>query len=120
MYADYIFYTDEYEGFRIPQERFGYFCRKASKLLDRYLSRAVTEADETPDLKCAVCELCDSLYAMETSRSAEGISSESIGDLSVTYKDTSGDKAVGSAVSAVLKAWLSDTDLIYCGVGYDT
>lgn len=80
-YADYDFYVYEYFGERIPEEDFKYFSERASEYLD---SLSFAETDEI-SLAKACCACAEIMYSAQTENQ---ITSEKVGDYSVSYAQT--------------------------------
>lgn len=120
VFADYIFYRTYLEGSAavIPQNDFYFYARKASARIKQYTLDNIGE--EIPEsVKLCCCELAEALYKFENSKSAGGVTSEKVGDISVSYE---GAETVGRAESAKVKeiiySWLADTGLLCRGGNY--
>ena len=119
-YADYAFYSGEYLGRVITSEKdFAYYALRASEIID---SKTFGRIDEiTPAIKMACCAAAEELYSAETARTkaASGISSESVGGYSVSYRayNTEAEKAAEKRVNAAIKRYLGGTGLMFRGCG---
>ncbi|WP_303820961.1 hypothetical protein [Ruminococcus flavefaciens] len=80
MYADYSFYTDSYYGSKISEEQWNYYSEKASD----FLSASFDTDSVTSEALAKACCACAEVYYSEY-ESSENISSEKVGDYSVTY-----------------------------------
>lgn len=114
MYADYTFYKNSFGGVVIPEERFGYFCVKASAYLDYMVCRELTEDDITTAVKNAVCDIAEVMFGSESAMHTAGISSETVGSHSVSYS-SSADKELNGRMNTALKFWLGNSGLLYVG-----
>ena len=80
MYADFAFYTDSYYGTKISEGQFNYYAQKASD----FLASAFDTEDANAETLAKACCACAEVYFSEY-ESSENISSEKVGDYSVTY-----------------------------------
>lgn len=80
MYADYSFYTGSYYGSKISEEQWNYYSEKASD----FLSASFDTDSVTSETLAKACCACAEVYYSEY-ESSENISSEKVGDYSVTY-----------------------------------
>ena len=83
MYADYSFYTGNYYGSKISEEQWNYYSEKASD----FLSASFDTDSVTSETLAKACCACAEVYYSED-ESSENISSEKVGDYSVTYSET--------------------------------
>ncbi len=117
-YADAAYYTTYLCGKSavIDTALFPFYSKQASKYIDRLTFGNITTATE--DVKDCTCEIAEYLYRSESTRRADGIKSETIGQYSVTY-DTTGateEEVKNKAILSICKKWLGDSGLMYCGV----
>lgn len=77
-YADYTFYTVAYYGSKIPEAEYPYFSERASEYLD---SLSFAETDEI-NLAKACCACAEIMYSAQPEKQ---ITSEKVGDYSVSY-----------------------------------
>lgn len=77
-YANYDFYTGEFFGKKIPEEEFLYFSERASEYID---SLIFAETDEISIAK-ACCACAEIMYSAQPENQ---ITSEKVGDYSVSY-----------------------------------
>ena len=80
MYADYSFYTGNYYGSKISEEQWNYYSEKASD----FLSASFDTDSVTSETLAKACCACAEVYYSEY-ESSENISSEKVGDYSITY-----------------------------------
>lgn len=121
IYADEIFYTEEYLIGRKPVIRsgFSFYARQASQVIDQYTFGRLAAVEAVPDaVRLCCCELAEAECRRETQQQAAGgKTSEKIGTYSVSYG--TGQEAAQAAAkeqrSIVLK-WLENTGLCYQGV----
>lgn len=118
IYADYDFYTAEFLGNKIPEKDFKYYALRASEELDSRTFGRIGEI--TTDIKKACCGVAEVLYSEGISRSnsEKGISSESVGNYSVSYSGSSAenDKTVKKRIKSEIEKYLGNTGLLYGGV----
>lgn len=123
-YADYTFYTTTFLGTAIASSGdFAALALRASAVLDQLTyNRAVaiiTAATDTvtiDKIKKATCALAEELHIQDTANGVDGISSESIGNYSVSYSDNSNRKQTNSNKNLnAITLWLTGTDLLYKG-----
>lgn len=110
MYVDYTFYSGTYGG-KVSIEEFTKLEIQASTIVDYYTFNRIKEVDTK--IKFAVCELIDYLKQLEDNGGKE-ISSESVGDHSVSYvtEDTT---TVSKKQRDIVKRYLGNTGLMYRG-----
>lgn len=120
-YADSDYYTRTYLSGKsavISQVYFPFYARKASSYIRQYTFDQI--GDNVPDVvKLCCCELAEELYRMDNSPVANGVSSEKVGDISVTYESAEQRRRLlPNTVKAIIYAWLADTGLLYRGGVY--
>lgn len=99
-YADYYLYKNTFFGSKIPEDDFLYYAARASEYID---SRFGEEATDEECLAKACCALAEVFYGEEPGKA---VSSEKVGDYSVTY-------AAGADQSASLENKLAQTAARY-------
>lgn len=118
IYADYDFYTAKYLGNKIPEKDFERYALRASEELDNRTFGRI--ADITPAIRKACCAVAEVLYSDSVSRakSERGISSEKVGNYSVSYSGSSAEteKIVSRRVKSEIEKYLGNTGLLYRGV----
>ena len=122
VYADYSYYEREYLNGRaavVTPEAFPFYARKASVSINAYTYGAFREADEPPEpIKNCCCELAELFYKNETSPTAQGVISEKVGDISVTYENAESTRqALPQDVRFIIVSWLAADGLLTGGGG---
>jgi hypothetical protein len=126
-YADYTYYTTTYLGTAIASADFGRLSVRASKHIDALtfgraaaVITAATDADKIDAIKMAMCAVADELQKDETTGGRDNVTSEKVGNTSVTY-GASGQmtKTLGQKMTDVATLWLWETDLMYRGLNAD-
>jgi len=117
-YADYAYYTDEYGGTVLTEEKFGSAVIWSTALIDQMTFGRVRSLSEIPScVSDAACSAAEK-YATFRDAKARGFASESNDGYSVSYAGT-GDGAMDSMMSSVrqeIKVYLANTGLLYRGV----
>lgn len=114
-YVDYTYYTQVYQGFEIPESRFGYWAAKASAYLDQATFGRTAE-EETPSdaVQLACCAVAEAYYL---NRQGGGVASEKAGDYSVNYvAGVSKAKTEDERLYEAAALYLADSGLLYRGV----
>jgi len=123
VYADYTFYTGTYLGNAIASADFAALALRASAVIDQItFDRAavvITVATDTvtiDKIKKATCAVAEELQTQDAAGGTDGITSESIGNYSVSFAVgakktlTSGQQLANAA-----GLWLANTDLLFRG-----
>ena len=127
-YADFAYYTGTYYGTSIPEEKFPYYARQASMLINAltFGRTAAVAASLLPDaVKDATCRAAE-LYAEYEARKSNAaaatrnglVKSETNDGYSVSYADydASAEKAEAEdAIGRELAIYLASTGLMYRG-----
>jgi len=122
-YADYTFYTGTYLGTAIVSADFAALALRASAVIDQItFDRAavvVTAATDTvtiDKIKKAMCAVAEELQTQDRSGGIDGITSESIGNYSVSFA-VGAKKTLtsGQQLSNAASLWLANTDLLFRG-----
>lgn len=115
-YADYQDYQ-EFSGEEavIPTaSRFNKYSLKATQHINRYTFGNIKTPDNTVKMCC--CELAEYLYSYDN-LIKKGVTSESIGDLSVHYESSETITQLASReIREIIYNWLENTGLLYRGV----
>lgn len=124
MYADYDFYTNDYHGFMISESEFPYFSERASAYIDSVtFGRAKKLSEDNLKLvKLAVCACCETYKSVQKNPDTLGISSETVGDHTISYTSTSAAQTAietGNALYRNVKQYLGHTGLMYKGASDD-
>ena len=119
MYAEYNFYQNDYKGSVIPDApSYNRAAMEASAYLDYIThSRIKDLADEImAKVKLAQCAIADVCYKQEKDDVANVVSSESVGNHSVTYAAKASYKQRELEKYSKAKIYLHGTGLLYGGL----
>jgi len=119
VYADYTYYSETFLGTAIALADFERLALRASAQIDRLtfgqaaaIITADTDAEKVAAIKMATCAVAEAIQSVEASPE---VSSERVGQHSVTYH-------LGKAtpdqvkISDAARLWLAPTGLMYRGV----
>ena len=122
MYAEYDFYLNDYKGSVIPDApNYDKAAVEASAFLD-YVTNNRIKGEELPSavmdkVKLAQCAIADVCYRQEQDDVANVVSSESVGNHSVTYAVSKvGFKQRELEKYSKAKIYLHGTGLLYRGL----
>jgi hypothetical protein len=135
-YANYSYYSGTYGGSMIPEEQFNYCAARASEYIDQQTyDRISAEIPEelTNKISSCCCELAENIYRFSAASSGSGtssgagadISSEKIGQYSVTYHTgaetisallNGNDTGLNDLLYSTISRHLGNTGLLYKGV----
>ena len=122
MYADYDFYINDYKGSVIPDApSYDRAAVEASAYID-YITHNGTMDDELPEsvmrkVKLAQCAVADVCYKQAQDDVANVVSSESVGNHSVTYAVSKASyKQRDIEKYSKAKTYLHGTGLLYGGL----
>lgn len=115
-YADYQFYQafTADEAVFSTASCFNKYSLKATQYINRYTFGNI----KTPDnkVKMCCCELAEKLYSYDN-LIKKGITSESVGDLSVHYESSvTITQRTSQEIKEIIYNWLANTGLLYSGV----
>ncbi|MDR2486715.1 MAG: hypothetical protein LBD12_01995 [Clostridiales Family XIII bacterium] len=113
-FVDYDFYRDEYHGTSIPAQEFDRRALDASAYIREITYGRVPPV--TNEVRLAVCAVADAAMRYE---GREGLSSESVGDVSVVYGSAGagvGDIPLSRRMYDAARTYLQHTGLLYRGV----
>lgn len=118
VYADSSFYERTYLSGRtavIPSSEFGFYARRASNVIRQYTLGNI--GDDVPAcVKSCCCELAELIYSAEHGKAAQGIASEKVGDVSISYENADSlRQALPKQMKSAVYAWLADTGLLRRG-----
>ena len=119
MYADYDFYLSDYKGSVIPDApNYERAAVEASMFLDYITHNHIKDlADEIMvKVKLAQCAVADVCYRQAQDDVANAVSSESVGNHSVTYAARAGYKQRELEKYSKAKIYLHGTGLLYGGL----
>lgn len=116
--VDYSYYTTEYGGVAIPEDRFKFVLKKAIYLLSYYtLGRVESVEDDdsvlASKIKDCLCEMCDKLYAYSQDNNIVGgiKTSETVGKWSVSFDSSTLPKSIEQSVYKTVDTYLGNTYL---------
>lgn len=79
--VDFEYYTEEFYGIEIPEERFSYYAAAAEEYLDHVTFGNLFQAEDD-QIARAVCSVAECLY-----RDREDVEQESVDGWSVRYRE---------------------------------
>lgn len=122
-YVDYNYYLNNYLQGRepvIPTASFGFYSMKATNEIRGRIYNTLILIDE--DVKNCTCDLAEFFYREDvaeqsiTKTSAKGISSESVGEYSVTYATSKSEEYSQTnrdvKISSILRTWLGNKNML--------
>lgn len=124
MYAEYSYYLSEFGGSIVPESDWQAMATKASRYIDQITLMRAAEMSDHDGVKLATCAVAEIQYkyAQQDKRtvSSAGVSSESVGNHSVSYTAVTEETlAVKNAeMQQVASLYLFPTGLLYKGVSY--
>ncbi len=98
--VDFDYYLKEYNGQKIKSEE---SFENLLKIAQRYVLKATDNRGTLKEIGEAICAVCDILYEMNGS---EGIKSESVDGVSVSYEDKRFEKLIHNALKLYLPSRL--------------
>lgn len=116
QYADYDYYINDYLHGQeaMSKDSFDFYAVKATKVIERYTFGCVETV--TDDIKSCCCELAENMQAETKSAEHSGVTSEKVGDYSVSYAASADERTERSAeCRRILRLWLGNTGLLYRG-----
>jgi len=116
-YADYTYYSTEFLGNVIAEADFPRLALRASAQIDRItFARSATDVDNTTAIKNAMCAVAEEIQRQESNENADGITSESQGQYSVSYgANSSRSRTNQQKIEDAAKFWLETTGLMFAG-----
>lgn len=120
-YIDYTFYTANYKGSEISSAEFDYFEAQAEAVIKEMTLNASDDVKDSSAVKMATCAAMEKLFEVLGSSSAGSamVSSERVGEYSVSYRNVSASEKYEDAVhaaKAAARTWLGPAGLLYRGV----
>lgn len=120
-YIDYEFYALEYHGDVIPDEQsFKKTVIEATAFVDSFIinKEFVNIGDNLTKYRNAVCSVADEIYKQTTLDETPQKQSESVGNHSVSYSDSSKSYAERESIKySKVRTHLAGTGLLYRGLG---
>ena len=131
MYADFLFYTEQFFGSSIAEPDFLRLSSRASAFLDYYTMGKSKKSPDLHELKMACCAIAEQYQIIEAADRviSKSVSepaakkSETVGSYSVSY--ATGEESAGNALSAaretnaqlakIAQLYLIGTGLLYRG-----
>lgn len=116
-YADYSYYTDNYLSGRtalISASDFDYYAEQAGIWLSHYTYGNVENVKNIPDkVKQCTCAIAEKMCRYDKTTETQGITSEKIGDYSVSYESRATQKeALKIDIKELVNMYLSNTGLL--------
>lgn len=127
MYADYTYYTGEFYGDMIPEEKFPKYATAASDFIDYFTMGRASAQAELPAVKKCCCALAEQHMTIDAVKKAVNakvtddgiIASESVGSHSRSFKNgAEGAQALDAEekkLAAIARRYLLPTGLLYRG-----
>lgn len=127
-YTTYVFYETTYLQGRqavLSTADFPYFAMKATHIIKQYTNGTIDQNKPIDEVvQYCTCELAEYLFNQVSSqqneasvKSLSGITSEKVGEYSVSYASAQTIEATKtSAIEGIIKTWLSGTIYLYLGV----
>lgn len=122
-YADYTYYTGTFLGSAIAAADFAALALRASAIIDQItfdraavVVAAATDTATIAKIKNATCAIAEEIQAVNASGGQDGLQSESIGNYSVSYNQSSAKQLTSEQkYYNAARLWLANTDLLYRG-----
>jgi len=119
MYATYAFYTDTYKGTTLTENNFDHYELRAEAYL-KSLTLGKSDKYTGNELKHCACAVADKLFHQDNDDEYKrsGISSEKVGEYSVSFVNNSSmenEEHKKSELLEIAKQYLSLTGLLYRG-----
>lgn len=119
-YANYAFYTTEFDGNIIPEETFHRVAARASAYVKAITFSRVDENNIPEEVKAATCAVAEIIYKAESPTNEKEKKSETVGKLSVSYVTEQEDGQIKEKVLrkkqyAAAYPYLATTGLLYRG-----
>lgn len=122
-YADTEFYKNQYllgRAPKIPDADFPYWVMLASGEIRQWTFQRVDGLEVIPEeVGMCCCELAEKMYSVESVKDENGMILKSYGNdgETGTFKtDDLSESGVRRSISRIIRKWLGNTDLMYCGV----
>lgn len=126
MYADYGFYINNYlnleEGEEAPVKEgvFSSYAVKATKKIRHRTNGNICETEEIPEeVKMCCCELAERMQGYDAmkddnGRILQGFSND--GNSGTFCVENLTEKSLEHGIDTIIREWLSNTGLLFCGV----
>ncbi len=113
-YADYEYYTEYLSGKAalISAADFNYYEAKAENKIDYYTFGRLKNMEDIPeDVKRCICDITEKIY--EYDNMTKGVTSEKVGDYSVTYENKAVQKSnLDADIKECIMQYLHSTGLL--------
>lgn len=123
IYTDTDFYKNQYllgRAQKIPDADFPYWAMLASGEIRQRTFQRVEALEVIPEeVGMCCCELAEKLYSVDAAKDENGMILQSYGNdgETGTYKtDDLSESGVQYSIVKIIRKWLVNTDLMYCGV----
>lgn len=122
-YADETYYISVYRTGAEPPvsgPAFNFYARTATKEIRARTFGNIDESGEIPDeVKMCCCEVAEKLHNIESAKDSNGLVLQSYsndGESGTYLASDLTDSGVSAALDGIVRSWLLDTGLMYCGV----
>lgn len=123
IYADIEFYKNRYllgRASKVPDSDFAYWALLASGEIRQQTFNRVDDLEEIPEeVEMCCCELAEKMYSIEFAKGENGMILQSYGNdgETGTYKtDDLSEAGIRKSMGQIIRKWLANTGLMYCGV----
>lgn len=122
IYADISFYTNKYrknvDG-RIADSDFPYYALKATKEIRARTFGNIDECAMIPEeVQMCCCEVAEKLHDLDRAKDENGMVLQSYsndGDSGTFQASDMTSEGVSRAIDRIVRSWLLDTGLMFCG-----
>ncbi|CUP20682.1 Uncharacterised protein [[Eubacterium] contortum] len=121
-YVEYEFYANDYLNGKqnvIDEKDFSYWAFMASAEIARNTFNRIDTAAIPDEARYCCCEIAEKLCAFEKMKDDSGRILQSYGNDGETGTYMAGDmteNAVNNSIHKIIRKWLGNTGLLYCGV----
>lgn len=117
----YEYYTDQYGGNTIPEDRFQYVMQKAEMYLHMFTFDRLKNESYDNIVKNCLCDMAETIYKVEKQRDEKVKKSESTDGYSVSYVTEIADgqnpqEVLQKKLYGIAECYLMNTGLLYLGV----
>lgn len=123
MYADLVFYKNDFYGNTIPDNEFDMYSDKASEYIDTYtFGRAKSVSDDAAmaQIKKATCKIAEDLYYQQQfiiESKSGAISSISCGSETISFNNyNQAGTDITNTIRNELSLYLGNTGLLFAGL----
>lgn len=116
-YTDYAYYTDTYRGTVLDAASFDAYTNKATQVIKLHTFNRIQDSNIPDEARMCCCELAELIYNHENMKTGSGVTSEKVGNYSVTYASQKElEETYNHFLNSVINKWLALTGLLYRGV----